>query len=150
RSGRARLQAIFDAVADGIVTIDPRGRIQQWSTGAQRIFGYTADEVLGAELTMLMPEPHRTRHQGYIERFLATRDPRIIGIGRELTAIRKDGTEFPMELTVSEVRIGDETLFTGILRDITERKRGEEELVQARQQADAANRAKSVFLANMS
>ena len=148
--GRARLQAIFDAVVDAIVTIDARGHIQQWSSGAQRIFGYAPDEVVGADLTILLPVPHRSRHDGYITSFLKTREAKIIGIGRELTAIRKDGTEFPIELAVSEVRNGDEVFFTSILRDITERKRAESELVRAREQAEAANLAKSQFLATMS
>jgi PAS domain S-box-containing protein len=148
--GRARLQAIFDAVVDAIVTIDKRGRIQQWSSGAQRIFGYAPGEVVGADLTILMPQPHRSRHARYVGSFLQTREAKIIGIGRELTAIRKDGTEFPIELAVSEVRNGTEVFFTGIMRDITERKRAEAELVRAREQAEAANLAKSQFLATMS
>jgi two-component system, sensor histidine kinase and response regulator len=148
--GRARLQAIFDAVIDAIVTIDVNGRILQWSSGAQRIFGYVPEEVVGADLTILMPQPHRSGHAGYVSSFLKTRKAKIIGIGRELTAIRKDGTEFPIELAVSEVRNGDEVFFTGILRDITERKRFESELVRAREEAEAANVAKSQFLATMS
>jgi two-component system, sensor histidine kinase and response regulator len=148
--GRARLQAIFDAVVDAIVTIDQTGRIQQWSSGAQRIFGYAPEEVVGAELTILMPEPHRSGHAGYMMSYLKTRDAKIIGVGRELTAIRKDGAEFPIELTVSEVRNGGEVFFTGILRDITERKRAEAELVRARELAEAASLAKSQFLATMS
>jgi two-component system sensor histidine kinase/response regulator len=136
--GRARLQAIVDGVIDAIVTIDQHGEIQQWSSGAQRIFGYTAEEVVGANLMMLMPEPYRSGHAGYLASFLRTRDAKIIGIGRELTAIRKDGTEFPIELAISEVRYGDELFFTGILRDITERKRAEAELVGARETAEAA------------
>jgi two-component system, sensor histidine kinase and response regulator len=147
---RARTQAIVDAVADAIVTIDRGGRIRQWSRGAERIFGYTADEVVGEDLTVLMPTPHRERHERYVDSFLKTRDAKIIGIGRELTAIRKDGSEFPIDLTVSEVQGIDEALFTGILRDITERKRAEQELIDARQQAEAASRAKSEFLATMS
>jgi two-component system sensor histidine kinase/response regulator len=148
--GRARLQAIFDAVVDAIVTIDLAGRILQWSSGAQRIFGYLPEEAVGANLTMLMPQPHRSRHAAYVTSFLKTRDAKIIGIGRELTAVRKDGTEFPIELAVSEVRNGDNIFFTGILRDITERKRVEAELVRAREAAEAANLAKSQFLATMS
>jgi two-component system sensor histidine kinase/response regulator len=148
--GRARLQAIFDAVVDAIVTVDKRGRILQWSSGAQQIFGYTPEEVVGEDLTMLMPQPHRSRHHTYIGAFLRTREAKIIGTGRELTAIRKDGTEFPIELSVSEVRNGDEVFFTGILRDITERERAKTHLVRAREQAEAANLAKSQFLATMS
>jgi two-component system, sensor histidine kinase and response regulator len=150
QSGRARLQAIFDAVVDAIVTIDKRGRIQQWSSGAQRIFGYTAEEAVGRELTLLMAEPHRMAHASYVERYLTTGQARIIGVGRVLTAVRKDGGEFPIEITVSEVRSGEEVFFTGILRDITERQRAEAELVRAREAAEAANRAKSQFVATMS
>jgi PAS domain S-box-containing protein len=148
--GRARLQAIFDAVADAIVTIDRNGRIQQWSSGAQRIFGYMTEEAVGRDLTILLPQPHRSAHAGYLNSYLTTHIAKIIGIGRELTAVRKDGTEFPIELAVSEVRNGDEVFFTGILRDITERKRAEAELVRAREKAEAANLAKSQFLATMS
>lgn len=150
RDGRARLQAIVDSVADAIVTIDRGGRILQWSSGAQRIFGYRAEEVVGAELIMLMPEPHRSNHHCYVDAFMSTREAKIIGIGRELTAVRKDGTEFDIDLTVTEVRGIDEVLFTGILRDITERKRAQRELVEARHQAEAASKAKSQFLATMS
>jgi len=149
-SGRARLQAIFDAFADGIVTIDVQGRVQQWSAGAQRIFGYAPEEILGRDLTLLMPEPHRSQHSDYVASFLRTRTAKVIGIGRELTAVRKDGTEFPIELAVSEVRDGTEVFFTGILRDITERERAKAELVRAREEAEAANVAKSQFLATMS
>ncbi|HEY1931399.1 MAG TPA: MHYT domain-containing protein [Acetobacteraceae bacterium] len=149
-TARARIQAILDGVADGIATIDCDGAIRQWSSGAQRLFGYTAEEVLGEDITMLMPEPHRTRHHRYIGAFLATHDPKIIGIGRELSAIRKDGSEFPIDLTVNQVQTDEGILFTGVLRDITERKRSEAALIQARQQAEAANVAKSQFLATMS
>ena len=140
--GRARLQAIFDAVVDAIVTVDKHGRILQWSSAAQRIFGYPSAEIVGADLTILMAEPHRSRHTGDFSS--------IVGIGRELMGLRKGGAEFPIELTVSEVRNGEEVFFTGVLRDITERKRAEAELVRAREQAEAANLAKSQFLATMS
>jgi two-component system sensor histidine kinase/response regulator len=148
--GRARLQAIFDAATNAIVTIDERGRIQQWNSGAQRIFGYAPEEAVGADITILMPEPHRSGHGNYIASFLRTRDPKIIGIGRELIAIRKDHTTFPIELAVSEVRNAGAIFFTGIIRDITERKRAEAELVRAIETAEAASLAKSQFLATMS
>ena len=142
--GRARLQAIFDAVVDAIVTVDKHGRILQWGSSAQRIFGYASAEIVGADLAILMPDPDpdRGRHAGDVAS--------IIGVARELAGRRKDGTEFPVELTVSEVRNGAEVFFTAILRDITERKRAEAELVRAREQAEAANLAKSQFLATMS
>jgi PAS domain S-box-containing protein len=150
-SGRARVQAILDGVVDGVVTIDKEGRILQWSTGAERLFGYTVEEAVGADVTMLMPEQHHSVHDGYVNAFLTTRKAKIVGSsGRQLSAIRKDGTEFPMELAVNEVRANGETLFTGILRDITERKRAEAALIQAREQAESASVAKSQFLATMS
>jgi PAS domain S-box-containing protein len=138
--GRARLQAIFDAVADAIITIDRDGHIRQWSSGAQRIFGYAPEDVVGRNVTILMPEPHHSRHHTYLHAFLTTRVPKIIGTGREATAIRKDGSEFPIELNVSEVLNDGEVFFTGILRDITERKEAEAELVRAREHAEAAER----------
>lgn len=147
---RARLQAILDAVADAIVTIDRDGRILQWSAGAERIFGYLPDEIVGRCLTRLMPEPHRSSHPQYVDAFLNTGVAKIIGKGRELTGLRKDGSEFPLELTVSQVEDSDEVFFTGILRDITERKAAEAALVTAREEAEAANLAKSQFLATMS
>jgi PAS domain S-box-containing protein len=147
--GRARLQAIFDAVADAIVTIDRDGRIQQWSSGAQRIFGYEPEEIVGQNLTVLMPEPHRSRNAGFVDALLAPDDAESIGVGRELTGIRKNGSEFPTELTISEVRNGDETFFTAILRDITERKHAEAELVRAREHAEAAEREAEIGRARL-
>ena len=142
-SGRARVQAILDGVVDGVVTINKEGRILQWSTGAERLFGYTVEEAVGADITMLTPEPQGSAHHGSVDTFLTTRNAKITGI-------RKDGTEFPMEVAVNEVRANGEILFTGILRDITERKRAETALIQAREQAESANVAKSQFLATMS
>jgi PAS domain S-box-containing protein len=150
RAGHARLKAIFDAAADGIVTIDRRGRILQWSSGAQRIFGYGSDEVLGATVAMLVPRRDQGGNIGPVKSFLRTGQADLVGADRELTALRKDGSEFPIELSVSEVHVGDEIFFTGILRDITERKRAEKELIDAREEAESANRAKSQFLATMS
>jgi PAS domain S-box-containing protein len=146
----ARLRAIFDAVVDAIVTTDAEGRIQQWSSGAQRMFGYAADEVIGKNITLLMPEPRRSRRATHVSVFLKTGEARMIGQGRELTAIRKDGGAFPMELAVSEVTSQGERLFTSVIRDVTDRKRAEQELILARVQAEDANAAKSQFLATMS
>ncbi|HEX5319982.1 MAG TPA: MHYT domain-containing protein [Stellaceae bacterium] len=148
---RSRLQAIFDSVVVGIVTIDRDSHIRQWSAGAQRMFGYSADEAVGVDVGMLVPEAARATHDCGIRAFLADERPEGLGSpGIETTAMRKDGSEFPIEIDSSEMRIGDEVLVTAILRDITERKRTQTELIQAQQQAEAANRAKSQFLATMS
>ena len=113
---------------DGIVTIDDRGMVDSFNPAAERQFGYRADEVVGKNVSMLMPEPYRTEHDDYLARYLITGERRIIGIGRELEGRRKDGSLFPMELAVSEAVLGDRLLFTGIIRDITERKKAEAEL----------------------
>jgi PAS domain S-box-containing protein len=118
----ARIQAIVNTAVDAIVTIDERGIVQAFNPAAEQIFGYSAGEVIGQNVSMLMPSPHREKHDSYIARYLQTGESRIIGIGREVDALRKDGTTFPVELALSEVPTGNGRLFTGILRDITERK----------------------------
>lgn len=117
--------AIFDTVLDGLVLIDGRGAIQCFNRAAARIFGYTLDEVIGHNVKMLMPEPDRSAHDDYIAHYDATGERKIIGIGREVTGMRKDGSLFPMELGVSEMRQGIARLFVGTVRDISERKEQE-------------------------
>ncbi len=124
----ARIQAIVNTAVDAIVTIDERGIVQAFNPAAEQIFGYSAGEVIGQNVSMLMPSPHREKHDSYIARYLQTGESRIIGIGREVDALRKDGTTFPVELALSEVPTGIGRLFTGILRDITERKEAEAKL----------------------
>src|SRR5688572_6353948 len=136
--GAVRLRAIVDNAVDGIIAIDAEGRIESYNAAAQRIFGYTADDVLGRNVSMLMPAPYRGEHDGYLGSYLATGVKKIIGIGREVTGQRKDGSTFPMELAVSELSVGAGRYFTGIVRDITERKRAEKEL------RDAEERMRSV------
>ncbi|AHF04186.1 histidine kinase [Marichromatium purpuratum 984] len=115
-------QAILDNVIDGIVTAGPEGTVTSFNPAAERIFGYTAAEVVGGNLSMLMPEPYHSAHDGYMNHYLRTGDERVIGVTRELKGRRKDGTVFPMELAVSRIERGDRPFFIGMIRDITERK----------------------------
>lgn len=146
----AQLKAVLDTVVDGIITIDESGRIATANPAAQRIFQYERDEMLGRNVKMLMPQPYADEHDGYLLRYLTTGEKRIIGIGREVTGLRKDGTVFPMELAVGEMQIDGVRLFNGIVRDITERKRVEQALIAAKTSAELANRTKDSFLATMS
>ncbi|MCP3905070.1 MAG: PAS domain S-box protein [Planctomycetes bacterium] len=123
-----RLKAILDTAAEGIVTIDDVGVILTVNAAAERIFGYTPAELKGQNISILTPEPHRSAHDGYIDEYKRTGVSRIIGLGREVCGQRKDGTEIPLEVAVSEVRFGAQRFFTGIVRDITERRQAEEEL----------------------
>lgn len=122
----ARLRALLEAAVDGIISIDEWGVIQTMNLAAERLFGYAAREMIGQSVNILMPSPYRQEHDGYIARYLATGEKRIIGIGREVVGLRKDGTIFPIELSVAEARLGDWRGFVGIIRDLTERKRAEE------------------------
>jgi PAS domain S-box-containing protein len=125
-----RQRAILDSTVDGIITIDEHGIVQSFNPAAERIFGYPAAEVIGHNINMLQPEPYHSRHDEYIRNFLHTGKAKIIGIGREVVGLRKDGTTFPMDLAVSEVRLGPKLLFTGIIRDISERKQTEIQIME--------------------
>jgi len=124
----AHLQSILDTVPDGMIVIDERGVVLSFSAAAERMFGYRSDEVCGRNVSMLMPAPHREHHDGYIRRYLATGARHIIGIGRVVAGRRKDGGTFPIELAVGEVRQGGRRLFTGFVRDITERQQTRQRL----------------------
>jgi two-component system sensor kinase FixL len=136
----ARLSAILDTAVDGIITIDEGGIIESVNAATQHIFGYTADELVGNNITMLMPSPYREEHGEYIARYLRTGQPRIIGIGREAEGQHKDGRRFPIDLAVSEVQVGSLRLFTGLVRDISARRRAEDEA--RRRSADLAHAAR--------
>lgn len=118
----AHLRSILETVPDAMIVIDERGHILSFSTAAELMFGYREDEVLGENVSILMPSPDRERHDGYLERYIRTGERRIIGIGRVLTARQRDGSTFPIELSVGEARIGDDRVFTGFIRDLTERQ----------------------------
>ncbi len=139
RDGEARMRAIIDGVADLIVTIDERGIIVSLNAATTGMFGYPADELIGRNVGMLAPEPHRSQHDVYVRRYLSTGEGKIIGASREVEARRKDGSLFPAELMVSEIRHGDERLFIGFVRDLSERRRFE-----ARLSALHANRLDSM------
>ena len=123
-----RLRSIVEAAVDGIIVIGARGSIEAFNPGAERLFGYTAGEVLGKNINILMPEPYRSEHDGYIQHYLETGEQRIIGIGREVSAMRKDGSPFPVHLSVGEMVLGGQRKFTGILHDLTSRVAMEERL----------------------
>ena len=134
RESRAKAQAIVETTVEGIITIDKRGRIESFNDAAQDIFGYAAHEVIGENVKVLMPSPYREEHDGYIRSYHDTGRRRIIGIGREVTGLRKDGSTFPMELAVSEVDLDDRQIFTGIVRDISERRKLEKEILKVSEQ----------------
>jgi PAS domain S-box-containing protein len=127
----AHLRSILDTVPESAIVIDDRGFITSFSAAAERLFGYTAAEVCGKNVRMLMPNPDRDAHDGYISHYMETGERRIIGYGRVVTGQRKDGTTFPMELAVGEARSGGKRIFTGFIRDLTSRHKIEEELRQS-------------------
>lgn len=121
-------QAVLDNIVDGIVTIDRAGTIVSFNPSAERIFGYHSAEIVGHNVKTLMPSPHREAHDGYLQSYQATGESRIIGVGRELRGLRKDGSLFPIELAVSEVMREGRPMFVGLVRDITQRKAAEREI----------------------
>ena len=124
----AHLQSILDTVPEAMIVIDERGIMQSFSSAAERLFGLRAAEALGQNVNTLMPEPYRENHDGYLRRYLNTGERRIIGIGRVVVGQRKDGSTFPMELAVGEMKSGDQRFFTGFIRDLTERQMTEARL----------------------
>ena len=122
------LAAIVESAVDGIIVIDDRGRIESFNPAAERLFGYREADVVGRNVSMLMPSPYREEHDGYLARYCTTGDARIIGIGREVYGRRADGTTFPLHLSVGEMLLGGERRFTGILHDLSARVRMEEQL----------------------
>ena len=140
------LRGIMDTVVDGIVTIDDTATVLSFNQGASKMFGFQPDEVVGRNVNMLMPEPYRSEHDGYLARYARTSEAHVIGIGREVHGRRKDGTVFPMELSVTEMRQGDMVTFIGLVRDITDRKQVEDALVNSEQRfRDLAESASDWF-----
>ena len=124
----AHLQSILDTVPEAMIVIDEHGVMQSFSSAAERLFGCQAGEVIGRNVDILMPSPYRDNHDSYLQRYMNTGERRIIGIGRVVVGKRKDGTTFPMELAVGEMKSGDQRYFTGFIRDLTERQQTEARL----------------------
>ena len=136
----SRLKAIFESAIDGIITIDERGVVESMNPAAARLFGYEPAEVVGRSINLLMPEPDRSRHDSYVQNYHRTGVGKIIGIGREVTGLRKDGTEFPFHLSISEVQLPGRKIFTGFIHDITELKMSEEKLRRYAAELERSNR----------
>jgi hypothetical protein len=139
RGALAWSRAVLDSAVDGIVTINESGAVESVNPSAEKMFGYRADELVGENVGLLMPSPHREEHDGFLRRYLDSGEKRIIGIGREVVGRRKDGSEFPLDLAVAEFFHDDRRAFVGILRDVTERHRLEEQFRQA-QKMEAVGR----------
>jgi two-component system sensor kinase FixL len=121
----AHLKSILDTIPDAMIVIDPKGHIQSFSAAAERLFGRKAGEVMGKNVSLLMPSPYREGHDGYLDRYRRTGERKIIGVGRVVVGERKDGSTFPMELAVGEMKSNDKLFFTGFIRDLTERQKTE-------------------------
>ncbi len=128
RAREAHLQSILDTVPDAMIVIDTSGIIQSFSSAAERLFGYSAGEIIGQNIKVLMPSPYRENHDGFIKRYLDTGERRIIGVGRIVVGERRDGSTLPIELSVGEMKSANRRFFTGFIRDLTERQETETRL----------------------
>ncbi len=131
REREARLQAILEAAVEAIITIDEKGNCESMNGAAERMFGYTAAEMLGQNISILMPQPYKREHDGYLKDYVRTGVRKVIGIGREAIGRRKTGEEFPIHLSVSEIKLERGRLFTGIVQDMTEQRDAQQRLVQS-------------------
>jgi two-component system sensor kinase FixL len=130
RAREAHVNSILQTVPDAMIVISEAGVIQSFSSAAERLFGYSAAEVIGSNVRRLMPNPYRAQHDGYLERYFRTGEKRIIGIGRVVVAERKDGSTFPIELAVGEMNSSGRRFFTGFIRDLSERQQTESRLLE--------------------
>lgn len=141
---QAETEAILDTAVDAIIIIDEHGRIETFNKAATELFGYTAAEARGRSVNMLMPEPHRSEHDGYLRHYLTTGDARIIGIGRDLEAVDRDGNRIPIHLSVSEVQSESGKRFTGIIRDLSEQQAARQALAEQREKLAHVGRLSSM------
>ncbi len=144
RLSEAHLRSVLETVPDAIIVIDDHGIIESFSPAAERLFGYTEAAVVGSNVNTLMPSPYREQHDGYLKRYLKTGERRIIGIGRVVVGQRADGSTFPMELSVGEINLDGRRLFTGFVRDITERQTTRERLHELQSELLRASRLSSM------
>ena len=149
-NAESRYRAVVENAVEAIITIDSVGCIQSFNKAAETLFQFSRTEALGQNVKILMPNEQAVQHDGYLSSYLATRQPHIIGIGRDVEAQRKDGSRFPAFLSVGQHEFGGEVSFTGLLRDVSEQKAAESSLLKAKEEAERANRAKSEFLSSMS
>ncbi len=151
RDSEERTRSIVDHALDAVVVMDDHGRITDWNPQAEHIFGWTRHDILGRKLSeTIVPKPYREAHDRGLQHYLATGQGKAIGKRLEIIALRRDGTEFPIELAITPLRLTSGTTFSGFIRDISDRKHAETELRHAKETAEAATVAKSQFLANMS
>jgi PAS domain S-box-containing protein len=141
---QAKYRAIIETAVDGIAVIDERGIVQAFNRAAEMIFGYAADEVIGHNVSHLMPEPDRSQHDGYIANFRRTGEAKVIGVRREVTGQRKDGSVFPLDLSIAEWHAGEQRYFTGIIQDITARKEAEKNMKQTMEMLHRAQKMEAV------
>lgn len=135
----SRINAIIRSAVDGVITINERGIIEMVNPSASRLFGYESEELLGKKVNLLMPEPDKSSHDRYLHNYLDTGIGRIIGIGREVTGLRKDGTTFPFHLSISKVHLHNKRVFTGFIHDITDQKLAEERLRRYANELERSN-----------
>jgi two-component system sensor kinase FixL len=139
QESEARMRAIFETAVDAIITIDEHGILERLNPAAERLFGYREEEVAGKNVSILMPAPHRALHDGYLAHYLRTGEKKIIGKGREVQGLRRDGSVFPMDLAVAEMQLGSRRMFTGVVRDISARKQAEDKNRALLQELSSAN-----------
>lgn len=139
------VKAIMNTVLDGVITIDALGLVQSFNPAATRLFGYAPDEVIGQNVKMLMPEPYHGEHDGYLSHYVSTGEKKVIGIGREVSGRRKDGSVFPMELGINEMKVGGQRMFVGTVRDVTDRKRAEYQIQEYLAALQKSNEALDEF-----